>query len=211
MSMRKRALVLVALAVVIGGCSQGGATPPAQQSDIPFEEMVAKARADAVEAGASDAQLADLDRALADGGISFEDAHAAVERAVACMNDVGVTAAIVESERVPGLRIPGYSVYTSEDNFEAMMNLTDPCDKRENYYTSYLYQSQPSSQRLREQNIENHRPELVACLNRNGVTTDESQTPDELVRAAIDLIAQSFEAGAEEPIDCLYEAGINGA
>ena len=209
--MRNHVPGLLALALMISGCSDGEAAPPPQQSDVPFEEMVAKARADAVEAGASDAQLADLDRALADGGISFEDAHAAVERAVECMHDVGVTAAIVESESTPGLRIPNYSVYSAEDDMDATAKLTDPCDMRENYYTSYLYQVQPSSQKIRDDYFEERRPVLVACLDKNGVATDDEQTADELVRAAIELFIQSAESGAEEPTNCLAQAGINGA
>lgn len=214
--MAVRAASLLVLAVLVAGCSENGTKQAPQSRDAAFEQMVADAREDAVEAGASDAQLEDLDRALAAGGISYEDARAAVERAVACMNDAGLKAELVVSEVVPGLLMPGYNVSPSTgpvedlDDIEALMSVADPCDQRENLYTSVIYQMQPSTQNARYEYFEKQRPVIVACLNENGVATEEEQTADELARAASDLVFRSLESGSENPVNCLAQAGIDG-
>jgi len=214
MARRARAyppLLLLAMAVVTG-CTTQPTVPSPTPAGVSFHDSLISLRAEAEDSDASAEQLSELDSAIANGEISFETASTAVQRAVECMRDAGLVADTKVDTRGSGFEVPMY-VATLPVNLdqEAGMALVDDCDRREHYFVSLAFQTQPEAKAADDALIAERAPTLIECLEEHERDVPPQPSNDELVRAALDYMTAQFEAGvsSEFVINCLDLAGID--
>lgn len=205
-----RAFVAGGALILFSGCSQPETVPTPVLSS--WAQQLVQIRDDAASHGASEDQLKDIDDAIASASVSFEVARTAVERAVECMVESGIAAEVTVQTTNGGYDIPVYvATSPTESDAERDQVVIDTCDHREQYYTSMAYQLQPAADESRNALIDERLPALIACLEHHGRDLDPNASRDELVRAALDYLTEQLEAGANPPVNCLQEAGIDGA
>lgn len=193
-----------ALLLVVTGCS---ADAPAPAGPSNFAEFASSELADAQAAGASEEQLAILERAVATGAISFEDASAANDATIACLLDAGFTVNTQTSNDIPGFPVPGFiagrPTTMTQDHADSVLGA---CETRESIWVNMMYQTQPSADEAKWANFERVKPQFIACLEDAGLTVPADATNDELVQWALDL---AFDDSLANPVNCLHENGIN--
>ena len=204
MSIRvSRPLIVGAMFLLLAGCGQGlpNETTGASAS---FETRLQTAIAEAEAGGASDAQLAIIDRAKATGKVSVEDVRSAAQATVACLDAQGIRAEYFEDKSNAGLIRPNYRAALDES--EATENLISECDAQEFKWANYLYNFQDSAVEITQQYVEEKTPALRACLAKNGHPMDEDASFDELL-AETDILDRETDGA----VNCLLEAGLDYA
>lgn len=157
--------------------------------------------------GASDLQVDALERAVASGKASFEDAAAAARRTIDCLIGIGATATYSEDVRNNDYPVPGYVIGGVDD---AQAAAVETCERDESYWINYLYQAQPAARESVEREFNAARPVLIACLNRNNVTPEADATNEDLLYAALRLWEDTMAVNPDAPVHCLDEAGVTG-
>ena len=195
-----RLVMGIAVLTLSAGCAEASSPPTAATEDV-----FAGALAEAQEGGAGDAQLAALEVAGQEGGVTIEAAREAARRTVSCMSGVGLDAEYSENTLGDGLVIPGYLVASSEseDSAEADAKIDD-CVTRESLWLNKVFQLQASSIEQKEDFANQQEPVLRACLEGHGMATDPDDDGVDLANRAADAVRDS--SGA---VDCLHEAGID--
>lgn len=200
--MKKLRLLSVSCALLIGASACAASTTNDLSATSGPADVFAEALAEARDAGASEAQLAALSEAVDTGTVSVEAAREAARRAVACMQHGGLDAQFEEKTLSHGVVVPGYLVnHGAEDDVDAQIEV---CDQQEFSWVNQVYQLQPSSVETAEQFVEQQAPVLRACLEKNGVDIDASDSGNELARKASRAMTDS--GGT---VNCLAEAGID--
>lgn len=158
-------------------------------------------------AAASDAQLASLETAIAEGEVSFELARNALDNYFECLDLVGVH--YVFEGTSGGGRFPeiDYSVASIAPPAES-------CYEREYKFLDMLYQLQPVADGYADDAIRAHTDEAVDCLADVGYVFDSDPTIDEL-RDALFRAYLGQHAGDDEGVpdsgaakDCLGVVGL---
>lgn len=193
--------VLVCMSLVVGACSHGPDAAADGTGD--FDLRVTQALEEARNQGASDDQLASLEQASVDGGVSFEDAKTAAVATVSCMASQGLEATYQEDTIPNGVTIPGYTIQEPEDS--GLLAVIDQCEYSEFYWVNMLYQMQPSSIEANLAYIEKQEPVVRQCLEDAGYDTDPDATGMDLVLQSEDIAGST--GGA---LDCAFDAGILG-
>jgi len=208
-----RALAVL-LAVIVAGCAGGTSDGPTVAAPESFRSKVIEIRSDAAQAGASDAQLAELDAAIAAEKVTLETATEAANRAADCMSAAGIPAEVRIDTAASGYRTPLYvATLPPEMDEDTAMALVDGCDRREQYFVSLAYQTQPTAKDAESALVEERTPNLIECLQDHGREVRADATQDELVRLALAYLEEQFDSGVapELVIDCLAIAGIDAA
>jgi len=188
--------------MMVSACSADGpeATAGDSQGAEQFAQAVSQARADAVDAKASDDQLAQLEDAARDGRVSTEAEREALRRTVACLDDAGYKAEILEDVIDGGWNWPHLRV-AGGGNADADI---EKCSRRESYWLDFLYQTQPAAIEMKDRYLKRQLPVVVACLGREGVEVPA----DEDISLTLDR-ALTLNQTTNGRVNCLDEAGIN--
>jgi len=197
--------IAVAFSVLCVGCgTQGSAS---SEPSVDFDDWIGAVIHDADSGGASEGQIAILERSQASGAVSFEDAAEANEATVACLLEAGFTVETRFDETYPGFEVPGFRasdpVGLTADQASLIL---EQCEKSESFFVNYAYQMQPAALEAADAAFESARAEFIQCLEREGVSIDPDSTEDELIRAGADLLVKTMREG--EPVDCWDQAGI---
>lgn len=202
-SARKGAAVLLVASVAWSLAACGAKTPDQPRPPTEFAAKVTRELEEAHKQGASANQLAELESVARDLQVDVETARAAMHRTVECIVNAGYEADYME-EVMDGVTIRPYLTYydTGTGNADAVY---DECSRRESYWIEYLYETQPSTIDAQNKYLEQQLPTVIACLERNGVSTDPEEDMYVTLDAAVKLMQQS---GGEA--DCLAEAEITG-
>lgn len=201
MKRARRALVahvgLMAM-VLCTACSTGGALE-SDTDPLTFAEAVAGTIADAKAGQASDEQLEILERAQANGILTFEDALSAILAEMDCVTSGGGTVEYYEQRQSSGFVIPAYLVLADDDaGLEAINPVVSACTTRHSFWVNKLYQLQPSSQQVRDAYVEAAAPQMRECLEKHGYVIEPDAAAAELSALAIQVYVESAEA-----IDCM--------
>jgi len=120
---------------------------------------------------------------------SARDAALAV---VDCITVGGGDASYVEEAEDSGVIIPGYRVRAdSEEALNALDGIIEQCDRQHAFYVNKFFQLQPKTQEARDAYLETQLPLIRACLKEHGYTTDAKATPDEVMRQAMEVRADT--------------------
>ncbi len=186
---------------MLAGCSRDVGRETDLERD--FDETTRQAVEEAIAAGASEAQIAILERAATDGGVTFEDAKIAATAAMSCMADQGVTATYQEMALPNGVTIPAYVVNSEKSDGTDATDAMDQCERAESFWVNMLFQVQPTSVEANLAFIDKQAPVIRKCLEDAGYDTDPGATGMELVLQSTDVAQQT---GLR--VDCLGDAGV---
>jgi len=145
--------------------------PVVERSIEPFTELIERAVGDAVEAGASESQLALLKEAATAGEVTVEQMREAARTVVQCMKDAGLEAEYLETSNA-GVTLPSYQVRVGTGGDDSRHALGEACETREYNAISYVYQVQPSSVALSDAHYQQFVPVVRECLQDAGYTVD---------------------------------------
>jgi hypothetical protein len=204
-----RGVAAVACLVALAGCSSGSGASPGSDGLAVFKASASQALTEANAAGASDAQVQIIQRAIDTGEVTFEDASRAVDSFAACVNGAGGTVTTQVDVTDTGFQVPSYSAVVGSGGLvddPGAENIVTACDAREDYWVNYLYQMQPAALRASEVDFDAHRGALIACLREHGVAVADDVTNDELKRADSQLTRDKI--GDPEFMPCAAEVGI---
>jgi|GEM_PF-6585232 len=203
---------LAGAAMLLAGCSafdraadqaSPGALDPS--SENVFHEQLYWAE----QGEASEKQLAALEEAARTGDMSFETVSELVEDAFACLEEVGIGYVRKDPERVgPSYLIPSYAVHGTAPGMTAEQAeaLGNECLEKNSYYAEGAYQLAPRAVSARDDLIRAQLPQIVECLNDNGVAATEEETLDELTVKVIDLLRVTSEAtNGEGAVACSWD------
>jgi len=136
---------------------------------------------DATAAGASDEQIATLERWLEIQDTPYADLEQSMQRFFTCLDEVGI------EHQYPGVTggvdypEPKFAVMGNPDKTDdAMQNLMDGCDAREFFYVNLIYQTGPGVAQRRQREDAAYLPTAIACLEEHGVVLDEVATLEDL-------------------------------
>lgn len=194
--------VASALMVIFASGCTTAAAEPWEGHVSPWEEEVSVAIEEATEGGASDAQIAILEKTRETGEVTFEDAKAAMVRTVECFADVGIDATYKEEQDSRSVTLPSFTaVVTDEPDYDEPL---DPCDTQESFWVNMLYLTQPSALEAMTQQYAPLVPAIKECLAREGVEFDETtENFWDLVEPSQSLFLESG-----QQVDCMAEAGV---
>jgi hypothetical protein len=200
-----KAITLAASLVLMASACAGGSSSGVGVDDpSTWKALVDDAVSQAMEGGASEAQIAILREARDSGGISLESARDAQQATVDCMTEAGLDATYVETEGGAGeLPQPGFRVRADRDG--EVSPVGDACETQESRWVSHLYQTQPRAVEARNANVDEHMPDLLACLSARGISLDSDASRDEVYAAATN---EAIAANAANSESCLSESGI---
>lgn len=186
--------------MVLAAC--GSATSEPVGDDSESRQFIELTRDEARDGGASDHQLAALDRIMLSGAVTIDEARDALRNAVDCMVNAGVMAQYTEETTSAGVILPGFAAQIPDDD-PASEGIIDQCELVESHWISKLYQLQPSSQDAVAAYREDRVPQMRSCLEDNGIVLDESATEADHVAAGQELIRKTdFE------VNCFWESGF---
>lgn len=196
-----RALAGLAVSVfVLAGCTSEDLAKSEAKGE--FADMIEGMINDAEAGGAGEAQLEILRHAQADGVVSMEDARAAANAMVQCVEDAGSEAFITDQTMQSGVVLPAYN-WKSDTPEQAAIG--DACDTQEAFWVNGAYQMQPASIALNDAYLDKQLPLVRACLQREGYAADPEATTHEVLRQALQVKTDTASA-----VDCLAEAKIDG-
>jgi hypothetical protein len=155
--------------------------------------------------GASERQIAILERALDEGAVSYEGAAEANEAFVACIQAKGIPASVVLIE-VGDFIFPDYQANTPVELYDDEQAILLTCEQLESRYVLSLYKIQPEAQGARVAYGEQVKPEFVECLKRAGLTVPPDASMDEAVGLALDHESYDTPVTVE---DCFDVVDVN--
>jgi hypothetical protein len=199
-AVRATAVMLIG---VTSACSSPAPKDAAPWEREPFAETVADLIAEAEQNGASDDQLALLEKAADDGKVELESARSAARAVVSCLHANGLTAEYLEAPDFKGYTIPEYRVVlegTTED--PRRDTIISTCADQEFTWVSQAYQLQPEARQMLGEYVESKESVLRTCLEDNGVETDPDAGGWELAHQAL----EAFDG--PDSVNCLDKAGI---
>lgn len=191
------AVLCIAGLGLVAGCADSpqdagtGSAPPAAEI---FTGHLARAQ----EGGASEQQLAVLERAVATGELPFADVNSLVYDTFECLTASGI--AFVEDEPreiVPGgPKVPTYSFSAEADGLspDQVLQLADACIEKHSGYAEQALQDTELYQELRDRRMTQELPMVLECLKENGVTIDANAPLDEVRIAVLTLLNETTDA-----------------
>jgi hypothetical protein len=172
--------------VPLTACSASGPTVASSSTAAVTGNVFASVLGNAHAASVSDAQIVALEKAAKSGEMSYADVSALVEDMYRCFDAGGVQyLRDPDREPFPGFKVPSFGYA------DAQLAVADACQEKHAYYALYAYQNQPRAAELSDAALEAERPQVIACLRKNGVVVDDDATLDELRLASWDLIRTS--------------------
>jgi hypothetical protein len=200
------------VAAVVAGCG-GDPDPEPSPAASELTQKVTDVRADAVAAGATEAQLAILEEAAANGELTMEQLLAARDKYAECLAAVGFTLVDLGVTDTRGFPYPEYSVSTG--SAPESDDASTQCENEHFFFVDYVYQTQASSREGQDSQFEAAMPALIACLTAGGLTIPSDVSADELKRLMLEDVQAAIEANPEALLDgpvhsCLDEVGLNG-
>lgn len=142
-----------------------------------------------------------ISRARSSGSLSYEDYSEAVRATVECIRSAGVA---VDGPRagghVSGLPILGYGYASDMPNGAGIAR---SCYRANLFVIDVLYQSSPAAQVIQTEYTDRWRPALAACLDKHGITVDDSLDGLEVAQ----LSQETRDASDANP-DCEKETGM---
>lgn len=199
-SLGRLSSVSIIVALALSACSSSEVVETS-----PYNEFIAQTEADALEGGASSAQLDLLHEASDDGEVTLEVARQAARSALNCAIEAGLVAEFNETTGSSGIAVPGFVVVADDGELSETEEATlEHCDDREAFWVNKAYQMQPSSVHLRDRYLESRAPALLKCLEDNGLEVEDESSIQELIDEAILLLDQS--SGS---IDCFEVSGVD--
>ena len=201
------ALALATFAMSISACGNEPAHAVQPWDVGPYSTFIEDLATRAKDGGASDAQLALLQRAKSDGKVTFAITRESVMNTINCFTAGGLTGTYRESTRSFGLVVPGYdaSISATAMTEDQMSSIAAACAVSESRWVLTAFQVQPTSRELLGAYVESREPELRACLENVGAEPDPKATAWELAQQAADETSL-----ANGGVDCLVDAGIDG-
>jgi hypothetical protein len=177
------AMVLMA---ALAGCSGAGEPSSPGSLDAAFVSR-ASAQLDAAKAaGASDAQVSQLEGIVASGTMTFADARAAVERAFTCFDAAGVPHSTLENSG--GAEFPEI-YYTFGDkpgvDSDQSLAIADSCLNSESFFVEWLYATSPGFSAHLADQFELVRGQFTECLTSAGVEVDPGLSYAEMTTLAV--------------------------
>ncbi|MGC4174397.1 hypothetical protein [Demequina sp.] len=186
--------------LALGGCS-GEAVPKASaSSDVDwsgYSQLVTDTVGDARADGASEEQLATLERVADAGVIAYSDLEERLQATFSCFDASGIP--YTYEPPADGIDFPegmyfhGDAEGMSEDQSLAV---ADECIRRESFYVDMVYQLSPGVGARRAREEQANLPAAIECVKRLGIDVGDSDTVSELT-AVVD------ESGNDEASECL--------
>jgi hypothetical protein len=176
-------MVIAACAVtcVLAACTGGGTAELAASSAWGFGPSIDQAIQEATAAGASDEQIATLERWLEIQDTPYADLEQSMQRFFTCLDGAGIEheyAGVAGGADYPE---PQYRVMVNPDLSDgAMQNIMADCDAREFFYVNMIYQTGPGVAERRQREDAAFLPTAIACLEDHGIVLDEVATLDDL-------------------------------
>lgn len=131
-----------------------------------FAERIAAGIEEATASGASPNQLALLDSARTEGEVTLEMARAARRAYVECAAATGVEVAFEEKVRPDGW-VSWLTMIDGSTTADSLQIARD-CEKREAFWVTLLYSTQPTTVQATADYLEQQAPVLRACLEEAG-------------------------------------------
>lgn len=177
-------------------------------ADSEFVKRLGRDLVAAQEAGASEEQLAVLERARESGEVSFEEYSAAVGRALRCLREAGVAVQDHGVDSHQGLEKRSYSVpIEAADRRTPLGYSVHRCVAEHSFWVERAYQLQPSSVEEKEAHFAEYRDAILDCLANNDI-----DVPDEWAEASRADLNEAFRGDRQKQKvygGCLHESGYS--
>jgi hypothetical protein len=196
------------LIAVLPGCADGGDVAP-PSADPTFIALLDRAVNNAESQGASEEQIALLERARKEGLVSYEIEHDGMVDFYGCLEDAGLS--YKDLTVTAGRTFPrvDYQVFASEPT------TMDTCYVEHVQFVDSLYSGQPAVVAEVEALVERGSADIAQCLRAAGYTVPDDLTYDELRSAAYYAYGGTYpdDPSAEEPpgfvsVDCYAAVGL---
>lgn len=202
---------VTALALVLALCTGCSTPSPETPSPSAVDEtsVFYQQYKLAVAAEASEDQIAVLKAASETETLEFDAVSDLVEASLACIEDAGIGVVRKAPEELgPEYLIPSYSIHSTATGMsEAQADaLSNECLTRHSYFAEGALQQAPQAIAARDERLRAHLPEIIECLNSNGVAATADETPDEIRAKVIDLIVKTHESGLD--VQCYDDFSI---
>lgn len=209
MAVARTVAAVIAAGAILTGCSGTALTTTPSPPGEDFAALAQSALEDARASGATEAQLALIERAVALGEVTFADVDEAVQGTFACFESAGVRYQVLAPRNDQGVLYPSYTFEGGDKTAAA-----DECIHTNSDFVEVLYMRQPIATEARDAAFAAAMPALVECLRGLGHELDEDITADELKEwfrlEAVEMsTAQSNEA-YQDTFRCVGKAGIDG-
>lgn len=192
---------------LLAGC---GTSPAASPSSGQVDTvLISQALADARAGGAEQSQIDLLESAVTTGSVTFDDAQLATDAMLDCIEGADFTVADRGVDESHGLKVTTFTVSapTSLDQAQADQIYSD-CEDRFRRWVEFAYENQPAAQDAFAVQVEQHRAEIIACLNEDGSDIAADAPIDEMVSEALRLSAEAIDAGETNVTDCFFQVGL---
>ena len=194
--------VSVAVLAALTACSSNSSRTEATPSV--FEVAIVDARA----GGASEAQIALLERLAEVGNVEIDDVREALEGTYACLDAAGILHTEEIQSDASGLEYVVYFMQTpvSADQ-EAAVAISDECTNANSRYVEDLYHEQPRAVALEDKYMETVVvPAFIECDKSYGVPVDEDATGAQRWDDAMAVVAASpgVKPGDPTHAGCVY-------
>jgi len=199
--------LLLASVTALAACSNPA--PPDLASASADTELLEQALADARSGGADPSQIQILEQAAAAGSISFDEAQEATEAMLKCVEDAGFTVGNKGVDDSHGLEVATFTISAPASLDEAQADvISSDCETRYRRWVEFAWENQPAAQDAFAVQVEQHRAEIVACLNGDGSDIGADAPIDEMVSEALRLSAEAIDAGETNVTDCFFQVGL---
>lgn len=201
--LRTAAVAATAVPVLVLGAACTGGGVPAATAPVSSEDVgryFAPYLDEAVALGvAGPEQVAALERAIENDGMSFEEIAELTRSTFDCFTEAGIGYTEGEPYELGiGYLVPDYS-WAAEmpgKTLDEVEELGDACIDRYSYWASMAYQDVNVVGEARDARLRRDFAQVVECLRDNGVDVPDDATLDEVRQAVADLIF------ADEPATC---------
>jgi hypothetical protein len=193
-----RGLLVVPIMLGLSACSgtNQGHTNTAEGRTNAQAAIVTAARA----GGASEEQIGILTKSAAP---SFEDYQTAINRSIACIEKAGIGTTDVRQVEQGITKLGyGYDAASPGRTNEQTDEIANACIRENNRWVENAWMGQPLAMEWGDQQIEKQRPTLIACLEANGVTVDQSLTTEEIRSRVLELARERGAAGGDNTLRC---------
>jgi hypothetical protein len=194
---------------ILGGCASSTPSPSRSVAVDDFAAVAQSALGDAQASGASTAQLALIERALAHGEVTFSDVQEAVDATIECFEAAGIRYKEFAPVDDHGILYPSYAFEGEQETAVA-----DECIHTNSDYIEMLYMRQPAAMEARDAAFLVAMPLLIDCLEGLGHDIDDDITPDELKEwfrlAAVEMASSDTNDRQADTFRCVGKAGIDG-
>lgn len=204
-----RRLVCGFLVAVLSGCANEGAEIAAS-ADPAFLALLDRVERGAESQGASEGQLALLERTRDEGAVSYEVEHEALVNFYGCLDDAGI--GYKDLTATAGRAFPrvDYQVFASDPT------TMDACYLEHAQFVDSLYSGQPAVVEEVEGLVERASGLIIACVREAGYDVADDPTYDELRSVAYFAFEGAYpdDPAAREPpgfvaVDCYSAAGLD--